>query len=687
MSASARRFAALHGCAGVAIACAMVALGAAAILGRLPAITLGWTFPSIGTPRFAMTPFGGLFAVVAGIVALPVSVWSASYLSREQLGRASFAFTVCYCALLVSVAAVLAAADVISFAVSWEIMSLSACACILFDARRTGGARAAVAMLVASELGTLALLLAFLIAAGSASSLQFSAIERGAAALSPAQRTLVALLSFFGFGVKAGILPFNAWLRRAYDAASPSIAAIFSGALANLGLYGMVLVNVVLVPQNALLFGLLALAFGALSAIAGILYATIENRLKTVLAFSSIENLGIAVAAVGAGSTFLALGRSDLAALGIGAGIWHAGNHALYKSLLFLSAGSVDRASGTDNMNLLGGIARGMPVTSGCFLVGALAISSIPPLNGFASEWLVLQTLLRSAEVAPIPIKIGFVLAGAVLALTAALAATCFVKAFAMTFTGVARSESSQRSHRDPGIAARLAMLLLAFACLATGVLPSYVVQFIDAGLPNVLRGRLADALLPSFLSPAGGGLPQSFLSTFQTLGATIGAGTLPGRGLVLLHHNAQATVFAMSGTYIAVFAAFILVALYLFVKLVSRTKARSARVWAGGLRPLLPEMTYTATGFSNPVRVIFDAIFNPATVENTRSSVHEHFRVAIRRRRETEFFADRWIVRPANARIRDLASAIARMHHGRLGGYVFYTLAALVIVLLIALL
>jgi hydrogenase-4 component B len=685
---SAKRRAAKHAAVGVAISSGIIALGVAAIFGRAPSLALGWSFPFLGTPQFAMTHFGGLFAVIAGAVALPVSLASASYLAREPIHRNVLAFSICYCAMLLAIAAVLSAADVIAFAVSWEIMSLAACGSLAFDPRRTSNGRAATVMLVASELGTLAAVLAFLIASGAASSLEFGTIARSSGALSTTQCALVAIFSFFGFGVKAGILPFNAWLPKAYDAAPSHVAAIFSGALANLGLYGMVLLNVVLVPQNAMLFGLLALTFGALSAITGILYATIENRLKSVLAFSSIENLGIAVAALGAGSVFAALGRSDLAALGIGAGLWHAGNHSLYKSLLFLGTESVDDATGTDNINVLGGVARAMPVTSACFLIGALAISSIPPLNGFASEWLVLQTLLRSAEITLVPIKVGFVLAGALLALTAALAATCFVKAFGMTFLGLPRSDSSERARGETGAAARIAMVLLATACLATGVFPSYVVQLVDAGLPIALRGRLADALLPPFLSPLGGGLPQSFLSTFQSLGATIGAGTLPGRGFILLHRSgASSPIFAMSATYIAFFIVVFLALIYVFVRVVSRSKARNARVWAGGLRPFLPEMTYTATGFSNPVRVIFDAIFNPATVENTRSSIHEHFRVAIKRRREDEFFADRWIVRPISSRIRAAADLVARMHHGRLGGYVAYTLAVLLIVLFVALL
>ena len=643
------------------------------------------SLPVLGSPHFVLTPLGIFFASIALVVAVPTAIYSVAYLRRyaHEYSVGWFAFG--YVLLLLSIVAVFFAADVVSFMIAWEVMTLASCALVAFEWREPAKVRAALLMLAMSELGALAALLGFLLAASPAHSLDFAAISAHAGALSSTARTWIVLLSFFGFGVKAGILPFNAWLPRAHPEAPANVSALLSGIILNLGVYGMLLVNLVLVPQDAMLFGILAVAVGAISAIVGILYATIDDDLKRMLAFSSVENIGIVVTALGAGATFFALHRLDLAALGFGAGLWHMGNHSLYKGLLFLGAGAVDSTANSRRMNLLGGLARAMPVTATCFFVGALAIAAIPPLNGFASEWLTLETLLRSAEVGPLSMKLGFVLAGALLALTAALAVTCFVKAFAMTFLGTPRSDAAIDVRRELSAAAGVGMVMLAAACVVTGIFPAYVVELVDAALPGALHGQLVQALLPPFLSTSGGGLPAPFLHDFHALGATIGAGLVPGRSLVLLHRGGTANpvVFAMSSTYLTCFLLVLLAAIYGTAALLARRGRARARLWAGGLQPLLPELTYTATGFSNPVRVIFQAVFNPRTVENAREAIHENFRVAITRRREEVYVADRMATTPLAAGTRATASFIARMHHGRLEGYVLYALCALLVALL----
>jgi hydrogenase-4 component B len=672
-------------CTGAVLALAMVALGIAGMAGA-GAVLAFPSLPFIGTPHFVTTPFGGFFTLVAGCVAFAVSLYSGAYLTRYPRSSPGW-FAFGYAVLLLAIAGIFSAADVVSFTIAWEVMALSSSSLVAFDWREQAKVRAAVLMLAMSEFGTLGALLAFLLAGHPSGSLGFAAIARSAFHLSPLACAFVCLLSFFGFGVKAGILPFNSWLPRAYPVAPSNVSAIVAGVLVNCGIYGMLLVNLVLVPQNAMLFGVLALAFGTVSAFIGILFATIDDDLKRMLAFSSVENMGIVVAALGAGAIFFAMHRLDLAALGFGAGLWHMANHSSYKALLFLGAGAVETRAGTRRMNRLGGIARAMPVTALCFLIGALAIAAVPPLNGFGSEWLTLETLLRSAEMGPVPVKIGFVLAGALLALTAALAVTCFVKAYAMTFLGAPRSDDARSVRADLSAAACAGMAILAALCIVAGIFPTYVVQLVDLALPGALHGHLASALVPPFLVRGGGGLPAAFVHDFTALGAAIGVGAIPGRGLVLLHRGAtlNPVVFAMSSTYVAVFAAVLLAAIYAVVRIAGRRSRRRAATWAGGLVPLGSDLTYTATGFSNPVRVIFEAIFNPHTVENTREAIHDHFRVAITREREDAFVADRFVTEPLANKIGSYANALARMHHGRLEGYVSYALVALVIVVLVA--
>jgi hydrogenase-4 component B len=499
-------------------------------------------------------------------------------------------------------------------------------------------------------------------------------------------RWLVFLLSFFGFGVKAGLVPVNTWLPRAHPAAPANISAILSGVILNLGLYGIIRVNLDLVPVRMIGAGVLVLIVGTISALVGILYATTENDLKAVLAHSSIENIGIVTAGLGAAMVFAASGRPLLAGMASLAAFYHMINHSVYKALLFLGAGAVDDRAGTRDLDKLGGLIRAMPWTAGAFLVGALAISALPPFNGFVSEWLTLQIFLRSAELSSVGVRIVFALCGAGLALTAALAVTCFVKAFAMGFLGMSRSEQAAKAFeaRPSAIAPMVGLALL---CLLLGIFPTYVIPALNRQLQPLVSADAAAALVPPFFagSPGHETLPPAFAGEFHDLGAQVGQGIAPGPGLVLMHRGGATNpvVFAAAPTYLFVVLSGLFVLVFLVVHgTVGRRRTVVRRVvWDGGIRRLLPEMTYTATGFSNPVRVIFQAIFRPTIVEDTRETVAEHFRTAIVREAEAVHVVDRLALAPARDVMLRLARAAAGMHHGRLNAYVAYVLLSLLAV------
>ncbi|MGH7990070.1 MAG: proton-conducting transporter membrane subunit, partial [Limisphaerales bacterium] len=369
---------------------------------------------------------------------------------------------------------------------------------------------------------------------------------------------------------------------------------------------------------------------------------------------------------------------------------YHMINHSVYKSLLFFGAGTVDDRVGSRDLNQLGGLIRAMPWTAGAFLVGTLAISALPPFNGFVSEWLTLQTMLRSAELPSTLVKLVFALCGAGLALTAALAVTCFVKAFAMGFLGMSRSEKAAKAVEAPGTSVG-PMVFLALLCLLLGVLPTYMIPALSREL-QPWTDSSADALVPPFFAsnPAHNTLPPAFVDDFHNIGAQVGQNVLPGRGLVVLHRGGDANpvVFAMSTSYMVIVLAGLLLLTYIVVRLWltrRRTLARRTR-WDGGVRRLLPEMTYTATGFSNPVRVIFDAVFRPTTISDTRETVAQHFRTAIRREREEVHVVDRFAVQPAKDVAMKLANKLAAMHHGRINAYAAYVLLAILVALAIGL-
>jgi hydrogenase-4 component B len=527
-------------------------------------------------------------------------------------------------------------------------------------------------------------ILAMLLARAGSGSLHFGA---PAVTLSQGAAWAIFMLSFFGFGVKAGLLPVNSWLPRAHPVAPGNVSALLSGVILNLGVYGIVLVNLELVPVRYAAEGVVVLLIGAASALIGILYATIEDDLKTMLAYSSVENIGIAVTALGVALVFTAEHQALFAALGLAAAIYHVLNHSAYKALLFLGAATLDAKLGGRSMNRLGGLIRVLPVTAALFFVGVLAIAAIPPLNGFVSEWLAFQALLRAVELSPLGLRVVFALCGATLALTAALAVTCFVKAFGMTFLG--RPRTPLPDVDEAPRAMKVGMALLALECILLGVLPTYVLPAISHGAADLVGAdTITAALVPPFFKPttAPNPLPADFVATFHALGAQIGRG-VPGRGWVVMLRGGSANpvVFAMSTTYLLFIIALLLAIVYAVVRFVSQ-KRRTSRspAWSGGLSPILPEMSYTATGFSNPVRVIFDAVFNPTEVENERDTIYEHFRSAIRRKREDVFWADRILSVPIERVTLRIAAFFARMHHGRLPAYVGYALGTLLLVLAI---
>jgi hydrogenase-4 component B len=672
---------------------AMVAAGAIALItGRTFTHSL-WSIPTLGTRTLNLDELSAVFVAVTGLVLVPASIFAGGESGRDPPDCNRRAFTIMVLALYASILTILIAGDVLLFLLAWEVMSILCYLLIVCRSDSENGASEAGFLLLATgEAAAVACVLGFLFLSVGAGSLDFGTIRSSAPALGAVMRWAVFLLTFFGFGVKAGLLPVNFWLPRAYTAAPRAFVPILAGATLNLGLYGILRVNADLIPMTQVGPGLIALVIGTLSALVGILYATTENDLKTMLAYSSVENAGIVVTGVGAGMVFVATHHPVIASIAFVAAFYHLVNHSLYKTLLFVGAGAVEVQSGTRDMDRLGGLIKGMPLTAFFFLIGALSIAALPPFNGFVSEWLTLQTMLRSVELSSVAVKMVFALCGAGLALAAALAVTCFVKVFAMSFLGMRRLSENQRV-TEAKTTVLAAMGILAVACFAFGVLPTYVIPMLDAA-SNPLAGASATAaLVPPFFAsnPAHGRLPAAFVGEFHDLGAQVGQNVLPGRGLVVLLRGGKQNpvVFAMSTTYMLVTLIVLLVVTYVIIRLwlTRRRKLERRPRWDGGVRRLLPEMTYTATGFSNPVRVIFDAIFRPTTVEDSRQTVGEHFRTAIRREKRRDYLGDKVVLLPVKTAALWFARKLAAMHHGRINAYACYVLLALLAALVIVLL
>jgi len=674
---------------GTLSALVLLATSALLLIGGTSFTATLWPVLTLGTMTLTTDRLSALFLFVSGLVYLPVSIFSGVYLVKYKTHYSLQYFGTLYHVLFASIVLVLIAADAVSFLVAWEIMSIASYLLVNIEYERPESSHAGFVMLAMGEAGTIAVAVAFVLLAAAGGTLEFDTLRSAAPQLTQAVGWAVFLLSFFGFAVKAGLLPVNSWLPLAHPVAPTNVSALLSAVIVNLGIYGIIRFNLDLHPMTGSGPGLIVLAVGSLSALIGILYATVQAEMKRLLAHSTIENMGIVAAGIGAAMIFLAGGHAVTAGIALIAALYHLVNHSVYKALLFVGTGAVEAGAGTRDLDRLGGIARRMPWTSAFFLIGVLSISALPPLNGFVSEWLTLQTILRSAVLASTPIKVAFALSGAFLALTAGLAVTCFAKVFAMGFLGMPRSDGAAAAvEAQAGTRAPLA--LLAAFCILLGVLPTYIIPVIDRTVVPLTHASATAALVPPFFNAETQRrekLPPPFVTDFHNLGAQVGGETLPGRGLVVLHRGGEQNpvVFAMSTSYMLVMLVLIIAVVFVAFRLLTRRRTLTrAPVWAGGLRRLTPGITYTATGFSNPVRVIFEAILQPSASEDSVEAVARHFRTAITRNHADVHIVDRLILDPTVYGIRRLAAIARLMHVGHVNAYAMYILLTMLLVLVI---
>ena len=642
----------------------------------------GLNMPLAILPGFSFTldPMRALFLLIAAMV-YGLTVAFVVHDARRYPDYRARLLPALTTLLFAAMVAILLAGAVTSFVFAWEIMSLILWALISFNHYDSRRVHAAYVTFAFSEAGTLAALAGLLILAHGAGTLSLAGIAAAAGNLSPGILWSGFLLTFFGFGVKTGIVPVNVWMSDAYAATPRSLTPLFSGATLNLGVFALWTIDGPL-ASHCLWAALIVLVTGAITAILGIVYALTTRSLTRLLTNSSIENLGIVVAALGAGFAFAALDRPVLAGLALVAGLYHMVNHSAYKTLLFLGAGGIRTAVGTDDMDAMGGLLKRLPVFGTLFLLGTYAIATLPPFNGFVSEWLTLESFLRVVEVSAIPVRITFALAGALLALTAGLTLTCFVMVAGSTLLGLPRSRAAVTAGDMP-LSVTLPMGVLVVMCLGLGVLVTAVIPVLGHLVAPQAGADASVALVPAFFAH-----PQSLAPALVTdlshIGARVGAGVVPLRGLVVLHSGGEATpvIFAMSTALsFAVIAALLLV-VWGFSRGLSRHRLSRRGLWDGGLVRLHPEMTYTATAFASPVRVLFDQFLRPVVEE--RAEQHGAFVTARHRRELLSHVVERLAVRPVAGLVRTTSAVLARLHHGPVTAYAAYVLLVLVATLLI---
>jgi formate hydrogenlyase subunit 3/multisubunit Na+/H+ antiporter MnhD subunit len=533
----------------------------------------------------------------------------------------------------------------------WEGMSLTSYFLVLTEANEPGTVQAGGWYLAMTHGGLALILAAFLILAGGAATTGFADLRATASTLSPATRNAVFVLAILGFGSKAGIMPLHVWLPRAHPAAPSHVSALMSGVMIKLGVYGLLRVGLDLLGGGPAWWGALLIGLGALSAVLGVLYALMENDLKRLLAYSSVENVGLVFIGVGTSFLFLSLGTIPAATLALSAGLYHALNHAAFKGLLFLGAGSVLHATHTRDMNRLGGLIRRLPWTALCFLIGSLAIAGLPPLNGFVSEWLLFQSLLPGiGSSAPLVAPL-MTLAVGILALTGGLAAAGFVKAFGITFLAIPRSPAAEHAHEAP-LSMRVGMTILAAACAGFGLAAVPIM----AVLGSVLPGR---AGLPTTTSPLGG----------VSLSAPGGFGQ-------------------MSPTLIAVGLLVATAAVWVGVRLLAAgQRLRVTDTWGCGRIAQTARMEYTSTAFAEPLRRVFAELYRPT--KDLSIDFHpesRYFVQAIEYRSEIVPWFERYLYAPVVAHVRWCALRTRAIQSGSAHAYLTYLVIALLGLLVVLL-
>jgi hydrogenase-4 component B len=596
---------------------------------------------------YSVTPLSAWFLVVLGIIAVPAAVYSTGYFAHAITPARMANVGAILNVLLGSLETVFAADNVITFLFAWELMSLATAVLVATEHDVRASRRAAYLYLVMSHVGTGCLIAGFMVLSSASGSLAFPLLLSGTV-VSGRLRDGVCLLFFLGFGVKAGIIPLHVWLPEAHPAAPSSISALMSAALITGGVYGLFRVCAFGLGIPSVSWGLAFMLVGVVSAILGVLYALTQTDIKRLLAYSTIENAGIIVLALGAGMTALAHGQRALAALAIAASLAHVLNHAIFKGLLFLGAGSVVMATGRRQIEQFGGLLRRMPWTGAFFLVGAMAISGLPLLNGFVSEWLTFQALLLGFATSSGFVRLSYPFAAAMLALTTALAAACFVRAFGIGFLAHPRSDASGNAHESPAVML-VPQAFLALLCVALGLFPGLILR--------PLAGIIASLPVLEPYEPAAQTVLQM---TSGVPGIEHFDHAAPGwLGLVML--------LAVGGA---------------IVTAGPRLAARRQPTWGCG-GELTARTEYTATAFSKPLVMIFRAVYRPTREVEALAEVSPYFPREVRYRAAIEPTFERYVYGPLAGAVMRIATGMKVLQAGSLHTYLAYVLVLAVLLLI----
>ena len=622
--------------AGAAVALLIAAIALLAVFEPPSARLLPLGLPDM--PFHArLDALSAFFLVLLGGVAAGVSVFAGGYL-RAARGSSPGLICLCYHVFLASMALVLVADDAYFFMVAWETMALSSFFLVTSDHRHAEIRRAGYLYILIAHIGAISILLCFGALQASTGNYTFEAMR--ALQLPAGWATVAFMLALAGFGAKAGILPLHVWLPEAHPAAPSPVSALMSAVMLKTAVYGMLRVTLDLIGFPVWWWGIIALAVGLASALFGIIFAAVQTDMKRLLAYSSIENIGLIVAGFGLTLLFRGFGMGTLAALALTATLYHCLNHAFFKSLLFLATGSVLHATSERSLGKLGGLIHRMPWVAWCALIGTVAIAGLPPLNGFVSEWLLLQAFLFTPGLPQGYVNMLVPVAAAAVALTAALSGYVMVKFYGIVFLGQPRDEALAQAH-DAGPWEKAGLAWLAAGCVALGLLPRAVIAMLEP-------------------------------ITRQFTGYVISG---EGRGWLFVAPIEAERASYSPLLFLAVATLLILVA-WLAVRAFYHGRMRRAPFWDCGFPWQNARMQDTAEGFGQPVKVVFQPAFRiegeaPAP-RDSRPRYHESA--------EDRFWF--WIYLPVAHLVERLTGLVTVLQRGRISVYLMYSFATLLVLL-----
>lgn len=621
---------------------ALVALAVAGV--GTVSLTAGFVAQSsvlpLGLPNMPfhmrLDALSGFFLVLLGSAGAGISVFAAGYF-RQGEGTAPGLLCLQYHVFLASMAMVVLADDAYLFMVAWETMALSSYFLVVTQHRIPEIRRAGFLYLLMAHVGALGILLSFGVLQGGSWQMTFDAMR--AAHLTPAWASAAFVLALFGFGAKAGLVPLHVWLPEAHPAAPSPVSAMMSGLMLKVGVYGLLRVSWDLLHVGPWWWGLLTLGLGLGTALYGAIFAAVQTDMKRLLAYSSIENIGLIFAGIGLALLCRSFDMQLLAALALAAALIHAFNHAFFKSLLFLVTGSVMHATGERSLGKLGGLIRYMPWVAALALIGSLAIAGLPPLNGFVSEWLLLQAFLQTPKIPHTFLNMIVPLGAALVALTAALAGYVMVKFYGVIFLGQPREQALENAH-DAGWLERLGLSWLALGCVLIGVFPQFALDVV---------GRI----------------------TQQLIGTTVQRGSSPWwMTPITSSQTSYSGLWLWVGLLLAISATFVV------VRSLYHGRVRRTPPWDCGYPWQTPRMQDSAEGFGQPIRHLFGPVFRMQRELPHPSDSKPTYRVRVQ-----EHFWYRLYL-PLAGLVQRTAERVTVLQGGRLSTYLLYSFMTLILLL-----